>query len=101
MERKCDTSNEVKRPKMKIEHVAIWVSDIEQMRRFYEKNFTSYFLRLAHFAVFIRSKAKVDIVTHQLREDGFKIIGEARTIGDGYYESEILDSEGNQIEITI
>ena len=138
----CEFTNEIKRPKMKIEHIAIWVSDIEKMRRFYEqyfntkagdkyvnlkKNFTSYFLIFSegarlelmqkpeiskevnqeeylgfiHFAVSVGSKENVDSLTEKLRQDGFKITGEPRTTGDVYYESVVLDPEGNRIEITI
>ena len=54
-----------------------------------------------HFAVSVGSKEKVDDLTEQLRKDGYEVIGEPRTTGDGYYESVILDPEGNRIEITI
>lgn len=43
---------------------------------------------------------KVDELTEQLRLDGHKVFAEPRTTGDGYYESVILDPEGNHIEIT-
>ncbi|CAM3439123.1 VOC family protein [Zobellia roscoffensis] len=128
---------------MKIEHLAIWASDLETMRQFYEnyfdaiageryhnptKNFTSYFLSFSegtrlelmhkpeitkasnsteehlgfiHFALSVGSKEKVDTITEQLRTDGFQVAGEPRTTGDGYYESVILDPEGNRIEITV
>jgi len=128
---------------MNIEHIAIWVKDIERMRTFYEqyfnaksgekylnsnKNFTSYFLSFEegsrlelmhkpeialgsnheneylgfiHMAISVGSKNKVDELTEQLLKDGIKIIGEPRTTGDGYYESVVLDPEGNRIEITI
>jgi lactoylglutathione lyase len=35
-----------------------------------------------------------------LRFDGYKIVGEPRTTGDGFYESVIADGEGNWVEIT-
>ena len=142
MARQCEFAIEAKRSEMKIEHIAIWVSDIEKMRRFYEeyfnaksgekyvnqkKNFTSYFLSFTegsrlelmhkptilaivnkeehlgfiHFAISVGSKEKVDSLTGKLRQDGFKITGEPRTTGDGYYESVVLGPEGNRIEITI
>lgn len=56
---------------------------------------------LIHFAMSVGSKEKVDMLTKQIRTDGFNVIGEPRTTGDGYYESVVLDPEGNQIEITI
>jgi lactoylglutathione lyase len=128
---------------VKIEHIAIWCRNIENLRRFYMtyfeaisneryvnpvKNFQSYFLSfdggcrlelmqmptipetkdnvldqftgLIHFAVSVGSKSKVDLLTEQLRADGYRVVGEPRTTGDGYYESVVLDPEGNRIEIT-
>ena len=55
---------------------------------------------LIHFAISVGSKEAVDKITEQLRSDGFKIFGEPRTTGDGYYESVIADPDGNQIELT-
>lgn len=57
-------------------------------------------LGLIHLAFSTGSKEKVDELTERLRNDGFEIIGEPRTTGDGYYESVILDPENNIIEIT-
>ncbi len=127
---------------MKIEHLAIWVEDLEKMKKFYtkyfnmkcgdkyineKKSFSSYFLSfdsgarieimyrpdiskimgnkgiingLTHFAISVGNKEKVNQLTELFRSDGFEITGEPRTIGDGYYESVILDPEGNSIEIT-
>jgi lactoylglutathione lyase len=127
---------------MKIEHLAIWVSDLEAMRIFYtnyfdlvsgekyindKKGFTSYFLTfgnglsrielmnrmdittdyknrgnilgLAHIAFSVGSKEAVNQLTEKLRSDNYTIASEPRTSGDGYYESVVLDPEGNQIEI--
>lgn len=124
---------------MKIEHIAVWVEDLEKMREFYckyfdgvsnqkyenkVKGFESYFisfdgatrielmkrkdieeriykeiLGLAHLAFKVGSKEKVNELTEIFRKDGYKIIGEPRTTGDGYYESVILDPEGNRIEL--
>jgi len=94
-----------------------------------KKNFTSYFLSfveaetrielmnkpdisdvvgrknifkgLAHFAISVGSEGKVNELTEQLRTDNYVITGEPRRTGDGYYESIVLDPEGNQIEITV
>ena len=57
------------------------------------------FSGLIHFAIKIGSRRKVDELTEQLRKDGFTIIGAPRTTGDGFYESVILDPEGNRIEL--
>lgn len=43
----------------------------------------------------------MDELTARLRSDGYEIVGEPRVTGDGYYESCILDPDGNRIEITI
>ena len=56
---------------------------------------------LIHFAMSTGSKEKVDQLTEKLRVDGYKVIGEPRTTGDGYYESVVLDPENNRIEITV
>jgi lactoylglutathione lyase len=56
---------------------------------------------LIHFAIAVGSRNAVDDLTNQIRNDGYIIIGEPRTTGDGYYESVILDPDGNRIEITI
>lgn len=129
---------------MKIEHLAIWVKDLERMKGFYEKyfhaeageiyhnpkkNFHSYFLSfsegsrlelmqrpdvpenrhplgteytgLIHFAISVGSESKVDQLTEQIRSAGFTVAGDPRRTGDGYYESVVLDPEGNRIEITV
>ena len=54
----------------------------------------------AHLAISVGSKEKVDEMTELFRQDGFRIEGEPRITGDGFYESIILDPEGNFIEIT-
>lgn len=55
----------------------------------------------AHIAISVGSRDKVDELTERLRKDGYRVAGEPRTTGDGYYESVILDPEGNRIEITV
>lgn len=55
---------------------------------------------LAHFAISAGGKDAVDTLTEKLRKDGYTIVGEPRTTGDGYYESVVLDPEGNYVEIT-
>lgn len=58
-------------------------------------------LGLAHFAISVGSKERVDQITERVRKKGYPVIGEPRTTGDGYYESVVSDPEGNRIEITI
>ena len=125
---------------MRIEHIAMWVADLEKMKLFYEtyfsatsngkytnpsKGFSSYFLSfldgarleimqkdgienftggglgLAHFAIALGSKEKVNDLTERMRQADYKVVGEPRTTGDGYYESVIEDPEGNLVELTI
>ena len=129
---------------MKIEHIAMWVKDLEAMRGFYmkyfgalsngkylnpTKGFSSYFLRfdtgarleimhnaavpentcnpveqhtgLIHFAISLGTIEAVDELTATLRKDGYRVVDGPRTTGDGYYESVVLDPEGNRIELTI
>lgn len=52
-----------------------------------------------HLAIKVGSKTVVDQLIETLRNDGFKIVGEPRTTGDGHYESVILDPDGNRVEI--
>jgi lactoylglutathione lyase len=55
---------------------------------------------LTHFALSVGGRDRVDALTEILRKDGFNIAGEPRITGDGYYESVVLDPEGNRIELT-
>ena len=56
---------------------------------------------LAHLSVSLGSKEKVNEYTETFRKDGYKIVSEPRTTGDGYYESVIADAENNLIELTV
>lgn len=124
-----------------IEHVAIWVSDLERERAFFERffgavsgdlyvnaaGFHSYFLSFeggarlevmydgtqcaniedrphdgyGHVAFSVGSAEEVDRLTAKLVEAGYRCVSGPRTTGDGYYESCILDEEGNRIEVTV
>lgn len=130
---------------MKIDHLALWVRDIEAMRGFYiryfgaqsnelyvneKKQYQSFFLRFedgarlelmqrpdiadlpahgpetqyfgyVHLAISVGAETKVDLLTQRLVEDGYAKLDGPRWTGDGYYESVILDPEGNRIEITV
>jgi lactoylglutathione lyase len=52
-----------------------------------------------HVAFKVDSHRAVDALTERLRADGFRIASEPRVTGDGYYESVILDPDGNRVEI--
>lgn len=127
---------------MRIEHIAMYVNDLEVMKDFYIKYFgaksnnkyhnistglETYFLTFndetrleimtrpnietkekshiqsgyIHLAFSVGSKIKVDELTNNLHNQGYKVISGPRTTGDGYYESCVLDPENNQIEITV
>jgi lactoylglutathione lyase len=62
-----------------------------------ESQFTGYI----HLAFAVGSQEQVDQLTERLRHAGYKIADEPRRTGDGYYESVVLDPDGNRIEITI
>ena len=53
---------------------------------------------LTHFAFLIDSKEEVLRLTEELRAKGYTIAGEPRTSGDGYFESVVLDPDGNRVE---
>ncbi|WP_044208880.1 VOC family protein [Flammeovirga sp. OC4] len=54
---------------------------------------------LTHFAFDVGSQEKVDQMTAAFRKEGIVIVGEPRLTGDGYYESVLLDPDGNRIEL--
>lgn len=57
-------------------------------------------LGIHHFAFTVGSRENVDTLTNKLRHEGFKVAGEPRVTGDGYYESVVEDPDGNLVEIT-
>lgn len=59
------------------------------------------YIGIIHIAFSVGSKERVDELTEILRANGYSISSEPRITGDGYYESCVLDLDGNRIEITI
>lgn len=54
----------------------------------------------AHIAVSVGSEREVDSLTARLRDDGLRVLDGPRRTGDDFYESVVLDPDGNRIEIT-
>lgn len=125
---------------MRIDHIAMYVNDLEREKAFFEKyfdvtcgelyhnaktGFYSYFLSFEdgarieimnrgdmtnpektayrtgfhHISIQVGGKETVDRLTAQITGDGYGHVSGPRTTGDGYYESCVLDPEGNQIEL--
>ena len=59
------------------------------------------FTGLVHIAFSLGSENRVNALTDKLRKDGFRVLDGPRRTGDGYYESCVLDPDGNRIEITV
>ncbi|HEY4691792.1 MAG TPA: VOC family protein [Anaerolineae bacterium] len=70
---------------------------VTESRRAAEEQVIGY----AHLAFSVGSEAQVDALTARLQNDGYAVVGEPRHTGDGYYESCVLDPDGNRIEITV
>ena len=127
---------------MVVEHVALWVRDLERARAWWEAyfgatsndeyvnaaGFHSYFMTLpgggarvelmidgaqaynvedrphdgwGHVALSVGSEQEVDALTARLVADGYRCVSGPRWTGDGYYESCVLDAEGNRVELTV
>lgn len=57
------------------------------------------YIGLAHFAFSAGTKEEVDRKIAFFRREGYTILGEPRTTGDGFYEGVIADPDGNIVEI--
>lgn len=127
----------------RIDHVALWVRDLDVVCAFYAahfgaqvgalyenpaKGFRSRFLTFGsgarieamattqfaplvhepgaqamgwtHLAIALGSEQAVDELTERLKSGGVPVLEGPRRTGDGYYESVVLDPEGNRIELT-
>ena len=54
-----------------------------------------------HLSIALGSRQAVVALTERLRQDGYTVFSEPRQTGDGYFESGVLDPEGNRLELTI
>jgi lactoylglutathione lyase len=61
---------------------------------------TNQYIGLVHIAFSVGNKATVDKLTEVLRKASYTVTSEPRTTGDGYYESCVLDPDGNIVEVT-
>ncbi|GAB6087462.1 VOC family protein [Alkaliphilus crotonatoxidans] len=59
------------------------------------------YIGLTHMAISVGSIEKVNSLTDELRNAGYTVVSEPRYTGDGYYESCILDPDGNRLELTV
>lgn len=57
-------------------------------------------LGFAHVAFSLGSEVAVDELTRTLERAGYEIVEAPRRTGDGYYESVVLDPDGNRVELT-
>lgn len=55
---------------------------------------------LTHFAVSLGCEGAVDELTQRLEAGGYPVLDGPRRTGDGYYESVVLDPDGNRVELT-
>ncbi len=85
----------------RIEHVALWTGDIDRLRDFYVRHFGARAGRgLTHLAIAVGSEERVDALTREIAAAGHPVLDGPRRTGDGYYESVVLDPDGNRIELT-
>jgi lactoylglutathione lyase len=56
---------------------------------------------LTHIAFSVGSEQLVESLTLRLKNDGYPVLDGPRRTGDGYYESLVLDPDGNRVEITV
>lgn len=54
---------------------------------------------ITHLAIEVGSPQKVLELTERLRRNSYRIVSEPRQSGDGYFESCILDPDGNRVEM--
>lgn len=55
----------------------------------------------AHLAVSVGSREAVLALTERIENAGYRVASPPRTTGDGYFESVVVDPDGNLVEITV
>ncbi len=61
---------------------------------------TAQYRGFAHIALSVGTEKDVECLTETLEKDGYEVVSPPRKTGDGYYESCVLDPEGNRLELT-
>ena len=74
-------------------------ADVGTEAMFHVEQFPSERLGFTHLSFSVGSKEDVDRLTQKMYDDGIQVVGQPRTTGDGYYESVVLDPEGNRVEV--
>ena len=59
------------------------------------------FTGFVHMVISLGSEQAVNELTHRFVEDGYERLDGPRRTGDGYYESCVLDPNGNRLELTV
>ncbi|MDR3058744.1 MAG: VOC family protein [Prevotella sp.] len=54
---------------------------------------------LIHLAFVVETREEVDAKAKELQNAGYQVLRGPRQTGDGYYEFETLDPEGNRLEV--
>ncbi len=57
------------------------------------------YIGITHIAINVNGRENVNRIMEKLKNDGYEVISLPRETGDGYYESCVLDPEGNRVEI--
>lgn len=65
-----------------------------------DKSQSQYSIGYNHIAFSVGSKERVDSLTAELKRNGYTVLSEPRTTGDGYYESCVIGLGNSIIEIT-
>ena len=75
----------------------MYSSSVPETQNDAKKQFTGFI----HLSFATGGQDRVDALTARLRKDGYRVVHDPRRTGDGYYESVVLDPDGNRIEITV
>ena len=114
---------------VKIDHVALWTTDLERLRDWYESRlggraggryeskggFSSYFVEFGDGARLelmqmageepgLRAHMAFSLGSRERVDELAAELGAVegpRTTGDGYYEAVVLDPDGNRVELTV